>query len=96
MTCHCGLYGNNHIFVLILLHPLLPGWFQCQRASPPFLDDYNVSFFFQFPDGILFPDTIEVNFSVTVDPNSRRKPEDNDNLKSVIKVTNVNQAADKT
>ena len=58
------------------------------------MDDYNV--FFQFPDGILFPDTIEVNFSVTVDPNSRRKPEDNDNLKSVIKVTNVNQAADKT
>ena len=42
--------------------------------------------FSQFPDGILFPDTIEVNFSVTVDPNSRRKPEDNDNLKSVIKV----------
>ena len=50
----------------------------------------------QFPDGILFPDTIEVNFSVTVDPNSRRKPEDNDNLKSTIKVTEeVNQAVDK-
>ena len=54
------------------------------------------SLFSQFPDGILFPDTIEVNFSVTVDPNSRRKPEDNDNLKSVIKVTKVNQLQIKT
>jgi hypothetical protein len=40
----------------------------------------------QFPDGILFPDTIEVNFSVTVDPNSRRLPADDDTLQSVLKV----------
>ena len=53
-------------------------------------------FFSQFPDGILFPDTIEVNFSVTIDPNSRRKPEDNDNLKSVIKVIKEKNKAGKT
>ena len=60
------------------------------------MNDYNFSFFSQFPDGILFPDTIEVNFSVTVDPNSRRKPQDNDNLKSVIKVIKEKNNADKT
>ena len=44
------------------------------------------SFQFQFPDGIMFPDVIEVNFSLTVDPYSRRKPEFNDDLKSTIMV----------
>lgn len=34
----------------------------------------------------MFPDIIEVNFSLTVDPYSRRRPEDNDNLKSAIQV----------
>ena len=29
---------------------------------------------FQFPSGILFPDVIEVNFTLTVDPYRRRKP----------------------
>ena len=42
-----------------------------------------------FPSGILFPDTIEVNFSVTVDPYGRRRPEDNDGLKSTIKMTAI-------
>ena len=43
-------------------------------------------FLFKFPDGIMFPDVIEVNFSLTVDPYSRRKPEFNDDLKSTIMV----------
>ena len=34
----------------------------------------------------MFPDVIEVNFSLTVDPYSRRKPEFNDDLKSTIMV----------
>ena len=40
-----------------------------------------------FPSGILFPDTIEVNFTVTIDPYGRRRPEDNDALKSTVKMT---------
>ena len=44
------------------------------------------SFHFKFADGIMFPDVIEVNFSLTVDPYSRRKPEFNDDLKSTIMV----------
>ena len=27
---------------------------------------------FQFPVGVLFPDTISVNFTVTIDPNMER------------------------
>ena len=38
----------------------------------------------QFHDGIMFPDTIEVNFSLTVDPYNRRKSEFNDNLLSTV------------
>ena len=40
----------------------------------------------------MFSDTVELNFSVTIDPFSRRKVEFNDELKSTIKVisTNVN------
>ena len=40
----------------------------------------------QFLDGIMFTDTVELNFSVTIDPFSRRKVEFNDELKSTIKV----------
>ena len=38
----------------------------------------------QFHDGIMFPDTVEVNFSLTVDPYNRRKSEFNDNLLSTV------------
>ena len=34
----------------------------------------------------MFTDTVELNFSVTIDPFSRRKVEFNDELKSTIKV----------
>ena len=32
----------------------------------------------------MFPDTVEVNFSLTVDPYNRRKSEFNDNLLSTV------------
>ena len=38
----------------------------------------------------MFTDTVEVNFSVTIDPFSRRKVEFNDELKSTIKVMSPN------
>ena len=34
----------------------------------------------------MFPDTIEVNFSLTVDPYERRRPGFNESLKSTIMV----------
>ena len=34
----------------------------------------------------MFPDTVEVNFSLTVDPHSRRGPGFNDELKSTVMV----------
>eukprot|EP00090_Calanus_glacialis_P002056 TRINITY_DN11545_c0_g1_i1.p1 TRINITY_DN11545_c0_g1~~TRINITY_DN11545_c0_g1_i1.p1 ORF type:complete len:1257 (-),score=209.03 TRINITY_DN11545_c0_g1_i1:263-3970(-) len=45
-----------------------------------------------FPDGILFPDTIEVAFSVTIDPLLRRKKENNEVISS-IKVTALGDAS---
>ena len=45
------------------------------------------------PSGLLFPDTVQLNFSLTADPLNRRQPEDNDNLKSTVKVTAYGDAA---
>ena len=41
----------------------------------------------------MFTDTVELNFSVTVDPFNRRKVEFNDELKSTIKVSAVGYTA---
>ena len=41
----------------------------------------------------MFPDTIEVNFSLTVDPFERRRPGFNESLKSTIMVYAIGDTA---